>query len=73
VSGEKIEVREGWWRQRCGNVVRIVEPSSCDDYPWKCAYGTWYSNDGLWSIEKEQHPLDLVEFLGKNITITSAD
>ena len=23
MSGEKIQVREGWWRQRCGDVVRV--------------------------------------------------
>lgn len=73
MSGDKIQVREGWWRQRCGNVVRIVGASNQSDYPWKCAYGTWYSDDGRWSIELEEHPLDLVHYYGNNITITAAE
>jgi hypothetical protein len=73
MSGETIQVCEGWWRQRCENVVRIVGSSGCPDYPWKCAYGTWYRDDGRWSKEFQQHPLDIIRFLGKNITITAAD
>ena len=64
MSGEKIQVRAGWWRQRCGNVVRIVGASNCPDYPWKCAYGAWYRDDGRWSKEQERHPLDLVAYGG---------
>jgi hypothetical protein len=72
MSGEKIQVREGWWRQRCGNVVRIAGESGDAYYPWQCAAGGTYRNNGRYfaygNIE-----LDLVEFLGENITITSAD
>jgi hypothetical protein len=72
MSGEKIQVREGWWRQRCGNVVQIAGESGDHDYPWRCASGDKYRNDGHYFTYglTEQ---DLVEYLGKNITITSAD
>jgi hypothetical protein len=73
MSGEKIQVCEGWWRQRCGNVVRIVGASNYPEYPWECAYGTLYGDDGLWSKTMGQNQLDIVEYLGKNITITAAD
>ena len=72
MSGEKIQVREGWWRQRCGYVVWIVGESGDTYYPWRCVTGRVYRNDGRYfgvGLTK----MDLVEFLGKNITITSAD
>ena len=72
MSGEKIQVRPGWWRQRCGNVVRIVGQSGNARYPWRCVSGRVYGDDGrLFVCEDTQ--FDLVEFLGKNITITAAD
>jgi hypothetical protein len=73
VSGEKIEVREGWWRQRCGNVVRIIDGGNFDPcFPWRCAAGNVYAKDGKFLTYK-QTELDLIEFLGTNIKITSAD
>jgi hypothetical protein len=72
MSGEKIQVRLGWWRQRCGNVVRIGASNGHPDYPWRCAAGLVYSRDGRYFSHTETE-MDLVEFLGKNITITSAD
>ena len=72
MSGEKIQVRPGWWRQRCGTVVRIVGQSGNARYPWRCVSGRVYGDDGrLFVCEDTQ--FDLVEFLGKNITITAAD
>jgi hypothetical protein len=72
VSGEKIQVRAGWWRQRCGNVVRIAGDAGSSYYPWGCAAGGTYRNDGHYFAYGNME-LDLVEFLGENITITSAD
>ena len=72
MSGEKIQVCTGWWRQRCGNVVQIVRDTRNSYYPWRCASGGTYRNDGHyfshWNAE-----VDLVEYIGKNITITAAD
>ena len=72
MSGEKIQVCLGWWRQRCGNVVRIAGKSGDHIYPWQCLAGLKYRSNGryLRSLLTER---DLVEFLGKNITITSTD
>ena len=72
MSGEKIQVREGWWRQRCGNVVRIAGESGDSHYPWRCESGVCYRNNGRYLTYTETD-IDLVKFLGKNITITSAD
>ena len=72
MSGEKIQVREGWWRQRCGNVVRIVGKSGDSYHPWRCASGGEYCNNGRY-FAYGQTEMDLVEFLGKNITITAAE
>ena len=72
MSGDKIQVRLGWWRQRCGNVVRIAGESGEIYYPWRCASGICYHNNGRYLV-REATDIDLVEFLGKNITITSAD
>ena len=69
MSGEKIQVRAGWWRQRCGNVVRIAGESGDAYYPWRCAAGGKYRNNGRY-FTYGLTELDLVEFLGKNITIT---
>jgi hypothetical protein len=61
---EKIQVREGWWRQRCDNVVRIVDGGNFDPcFPWRCAAGNVYAKDGQFLTYK-QTELDLVEFLG---------
>ena len=72
MSGEKIQVREGWWRQRCGHVVRITACNGHHDYPWRCAADLTYRRDGRY-LNHTETGLDLVEFLGENITITAAD
>ncbi len=72
MNGDKIQVREGWWRQRCGHVVRIAGESNDPYYPWQCVIGRTYRKDGR-CLTYQETELDLVEFLGKNITITAAD
>jgi hypothetical protein len=72
VSGKKIQVCEGWWRQQCGNVVRIVGKSGDEQHPWRCVSGDKYRKDGKYFSYKETL-FDLVEYLGKNITITTVD
>ena len=72
MSGEKIQVREGWWRQRCGNVVRIAGESGDARYPWRCVTECVYREDGMF-FGHAATQFDLVEFLGANITITVAD
>ena len=72
MSNEKIQVCEGWWRQRCGDIVRVW----CDDdedaeYPWASACNS-YTHEGTVFVGKFDEQ-DLVEYLGKNIRITSAD
>lgn len=72
MSGEKIQVREGWWRQRCGDVVRVW-PNDDDDaeYPWASAHNS-YTHDGAVCVGQFDQQ-DLVEYIGKHITITAAD
>jgi hypothetical protein len=72
VSGEKIQVREGWWRQRCGDVVRVWSNDDDDaEYPWASACNS-YTHDGqVFALQVDEQ--DLVEYLFKKITITSAD
>jgi hypothetical protein len=62
---EGIQVCGGWWRQRCGNVVRIVGESNAPDYPWQCVTGRTYRRDGRFRSYSETEE-DLVEFLGVN-------
>lgn len=72
MSGEKIQVREGWWRQRCGDIVRVWCDNDEDDlYPW-ASENSNYTHDGavFFGLVDGQ---DLVEFIGKNITITAAN
>lgn len=73
MSGEKIQVREGWWRQRCGDVVRVWPNDDDEDnwYSWVSAHNS-YTHDGqVFALQVDNE--DLVEYLGKNITITAAD
>lgn len=70
MSGEKIQVREGWWRQRCGDVVWVWRNNN-DLYPWSSRHNS-YTHDGA-VIFRRADSQDLVEFIGKNITITAAD
>ena len=69
---EQIQVQAGWWRQRCGDVVRVWPNDDDDaDYPWASAFSD-YTNDGQ-VFARQVDEQDLVKYLGKNITITSAD
>ena len=78
MSGEKIQVREGWWRQRCGEKV-WVDRSTGTLYPWYSItpageLGPWripYTNEDCQTIG-ETTPRDLVEYLGYD-TITAAE
>jgi hypothetical protein len=72
MSGEKIQVCLGWWRQRCGNVVWITGESGDSHYPWRCAVGGKYCRNGRY-FTFGLTQLDLVEFLGANITIAAAE
>ena len=72
MSGEKIQVCTGWWRQRCGDIIEIVHKSGNPYYPWRCVMGCAYRDDGK-RYGYEQAARDLVEYLGENITISSAD
>jgi hypothetical protein len=72
VSGDKIQVREGWWRQRCGDIVRVWRDNDEDaEYPWASACNS-YTHDGAVFVGQFDQQ-DLVEYLFRNITITSAD
>ena len=70
MSGEKIQVREGWWRQRCGDIVRVWRNNN-DQYPWSSEHNS-YTHGGA-VVYRRVDSQDLVEFLGANITIASAD
>jgi hypothetical protein len=60
---EQIQVCEGWWRQRCGDIVRVWRNDEDDvDYPWASGIGT-YRHDGS-SLVHIRAAEDLVEFLG---------
>jgi hypothetical protein len=59
---EQIQVQAGWWRQRCGNVVRIVGESDDPHYSWQCATGNTYRKDGR-HLTFNESELDLVEFV----------
>ncbi len=64
---EQIQVCKGWWRQRCGDIVRVWSNGPKDaEYPWASASYT-YTHDGL--VLVHSHPRDLVEFLGEEIEI----
>ena len=75
MSGEKIQVREGWWRQRCGDIVRVWRNNN-DQYPWSSTHNS-YTHDGRYRFPCKftgaENELDLVEFLRENITTTSAE
>jgi hypothetical protein len=73
MSGKKIQVRVGWWRQKCGDIVRVW-PNDDEDaqYPWASAHNS-YASDGAVFAGPFFAAQDLVEYLGKNITITTAD
>ena len=47
------------WRTRDGQ-ERTVD--RCDDYPFE-ADGDWYTTDGRFTSDGEDHPLDLVELI----------
>ena len=63
MSGEKIQAREGWWRQRCGNIVRVWRNDDEDaDYPWATEHGS-YTENGAWLVGFHDTQ-DIIEFLG---------
>ena len=66
MSGEQIQVREGWWRQRCGDVVHVTAGSD-RYYPWECR-AFCYTDAGRIQSAKEREA-DLVEYLGEKIHV----
>lgn len=66
MSGEQIQVREGWWRQRSGDVVKVAA-SSDRYYPWECR-AFCYTDAGRIQSAKETE-FDLVEYLGEKIHV----
>ena len=60
---EQIQVQAGWWRQRCGDVVRVW-PNDDDDaeYPW-ASESCSYTHEGS-MLDHLYEAEDLVEFLG---------
>ena len=64
--GEPIQVREGWWRQRCGDVVHVTRDGDCG-FAWQCR-SFWYWSNGRVDSAGECD-VDLVEFLGEEIEI----
>ena len=75
MSGEQIHVREGWWRQRCGDVVRVKRDKDSPvrirtHYPWSCKSYNYMDNGRMDSVE--ECDVDLVEFLGEEIEIRRA-
>ena len=72
MSGEQIQVCEGWWRQRCGDVVRVKRNKDFPiayraHYPWVCKSYSYMDNGRMDSTE--ECDADLVEFLHDNETL----
>lgn len=72
VEEKQIQVRQGWWRQRCGDVVHVKRDA--DDsvhirtyYPWNCKDHN-YTDSGRMDVDRE-YDVDLVEFLHDNETL----
>ena len=69
MSGEQIQVCEGWWRQRCGHIVKVtpVAVEYGSGHRWECAIDVYFDNG---RTEREYETLeDLVEFLGEEIEV----
>lgn len=66
MSGEQIQVREGWWRQRCGDVVRVTR-AECRFFRWESTHEVFLDN-GRIDMECVEDA-DLVEFLGEEIEV----
>jgi len=69
VEEKQIQVRKGWWRQRCGHVVHVtpVTYENGGGYRWECVISVYYDN-GRTEAEYEGDE-DLVEFLGEEIEV----
>ena len=72
MSGEQIQVCEGWWRQRCGDVVRVTRDTDSPvgirrHYPWQCKSHN-YTDSGRMD-SGDEYGVDLVEFLGEEIEV----
>ena len=66
MSGQ-IQVREGWWRQRCGDVVRVVSFTAGIVRHHRCKSYS-YDDSGRVHPDIDCHA-DLVEFLGEEIEV----
>jgi hypothetical protein len=69
-----IQVRLGWWRQRCGHVVRVESLSENGPLRWRDCVSTAYTDGGriityLRNVPPLDEPEDLVEFLGEEIEV----
>ena len=59
---KQIQVQAGWWRQRCGDIVRVWRNDKDANYPWASVLYA-YRRDGS-VLKNTYHKVDLVEFLG---------
>ena len=66
MSGEQIQVREGWWRQRCGDIVRVTL-AQCGHFKWESTFEVFLDN-GRTDTECVDDA-DLMEFLGEEIEV----
>lgn len=63
---DQIQVREGWWRQRCGDIVHVTR-AKCRTFLWESTHEVFLGN-GRTDMEYVADA-DLVEFLGEEIEV----
>lgn len=62
----EIKVKVGWWKQRCGHLVRIYRKLSMDAvFPWRDLTGSSYQDNGRFFNDEDDSYFDLVEYLGE--------
>lgn len=73
MSEKKIEVCEGYWVQRCQQIVYVIKETSPlvarKNYPWIDRTGRTYANDGRFNSIGES-PHDLVHYIGMAFFVT---
>ena len=61
----EIKVKVGWWKQRCGHLVRIGCRTYCRFFPWRDLTGSTYQDNGRYYSDTHPTDYDLVEYLGE--------
>ena len=65
----QVQVREGRWRTRGGNIRNVTPTPECDNrhdrFPWRdTAYDQTWTPNGRYQFNGEDSPLDLIKYLG---------